>query len=320
MDFMRQDDENFLINTVGDNKTIDAIKENIRLSSQIVKTINDDVGLTTLKVKVLTMTNKTRGIGLTWDGSIIKINLSELELVERNRVKEDICLLTRELVSQKRKLLVYKFENDKLDYKMTSSVIHEKKLRNIKNELRRIEKIEEERERIELKEYMKEIREKQIVDLKNKLSKANSDNNELRNKLFEEVSESEKINEKLNKDFKEMTDIKTKLNDLLSLRKKLEDSKKAVISLIKDQPNKNEYLSEMKTNGFILSYAGCLKIALKRSISSKDIIHKDKGDDVESVINVIKLQESVYSMRLKKLEMSANEDFDDEVNDDFEYD
>jgi len=315
MNSLKKDDEKFLINNIIDNKTIESIKQNIGLTSQIVKTINDDLKAFTSKVEVQTMTMKTRKIELVWDGEILKVNLSELESSEKTRVMKDICHITRELVSHKRKLLVYRLENEKLDYNMTSSVIHEQNLKKIKNELRRVEKNKEEKERIEFKEYMREIREKQITNYKNKLSEVALENDELRSKLLEEMSEAKKLNEKINGEYKEMTDIKTKLGDLLKLREKLEDSKKAVIKLIKDQPNKNEYLSEMKTNGFILSYAGCLKIALKKAISSKDIVHKEHGENMDSIIKVIKLQEDVYLKKLERFKMLENDNDDEDVGD-----
>jgi len=237
-------------------------------------------------------------------------------------IHKSVKTFVTELLSSNGKVIVYHLERNNPEYELKENIIHESNLKKIKEKLKKAEKIAEEKIRREFKEEGKKRREEKIRELINIKEKSFRENEEMRRKLETEIKESERLNTEINNRHKEMSEIKDKLKDLQNLKLKLEKSKKEVNKIISKELNKEEYLTEMKKVGFILSYAGCLKIALNKKISNKDLVMNNKERfNFEMVASVIREQEKSYRNRMNVLseyENEEDEDFLEDVDSDLE--
>jgi len=326
-------EQKILQNLIGDDRIIDMIKENHQNESQTIKIINEDLKYNnTLKIVENKKTVTSNLINLPNNNTSLTFDFIGFNNKEVENIRQDVEVVINEIINNKRKLLVYRLENNKSDYELRNSVISEQSLTKIKKKLKQIEKETEDKENQEFKKYMREIREKQINELKTKLESVKEDGKMIKTKLNEELSEANRLNDEINNKYKEITDIKSKLDTLSELRVKLEKSKKEVNKFISKQPNRQEYYDEMKKMGFILSYAGCLKIAIRESLNAKDVLIKkdnvkhegNKNSDIDTILSFVKEKEAQYMERMNiiktKSESGNSSIYDDNDEDDYEFD
>lgn len=156
-------------------------------------------------------------------------------------------------------LIVLNFEKNKIDYNFSNNVATGSEIGKIKSDLRRQLRAESNREKTEFETHILEMKkEGNILDLSN-------------DSLVVGLSK------KSNTLFGDERSVAGNLERLIEIKGKISQSLKEVNKVIHKEDNYEEFVKLIKEKGFILSYAGCLKLALRKGLNTKDLLRPTFG-------------------------------------------
>jgi len=228
-------------------------------------TFNDTI----MHENVLPTSNKTSTI-------ILKVTIKNADkkhlAIYKNEISKLLDLMT------KRKLIVYNVENNKLEYDLWDRfLISKQEISRIKNKIAQNEK-KAEKEQHDLDRYYANK-----IKIQNDLRKE-----QLKKEIQSKQSAIEESEKELVDRFAMLCSLNEKLNKLKEIQEDISKSKSEVLKVVNNLENKKDYLDVIHDQGFVLSYAGCLKIAMNYKINEKDIISTSRTetkiiDDDDSV-------------------------------------